>query len=208
MLGDLIEQIDMNMEKISEFFKQPEKKSKVFDFVLRGDLDECIECMNVLNVLDLDKHGVQFLCFQEEGTSYTDRTRQINGLIEIKEGTTVEGVIRFFRNLDIPLWNCISIITVCEDVNFWLNHSFKKKNRFVGVVLEKGTLTVPPYSPLFKVIETKSEEPLKSQLLKLAEKGHPEAAAVLMSQVLHVPEPEVEDLPDWDRRSRWKKNIY
>ena len=160
MVGDLIE---MNMEKISEFFKQHEKKSKVFDFVLRGDLDECIECMNVLNVLDLDKHGVQFLCFKEEGTSYIDicRTRQINGLIEMKEGTTIEGVIRFFRNLDIPLWDCISIITVCEDVNFWLNHSFKKKNRFDGVALEKGTLTVPPYCPLFKVIETKSEEPKK-----------------------------------------------
>ena len=145
MLRDLIEHIDMNMEKISEFFKQPEKKSKVFDFVLRGDLDKCVECMNVLNVLDLDKHGVQFLC-----TSYTDRTRQINGLIEMKEGTTIEGVIRLFRNLNIPLWECVSMIGVCKDVNFWLNHSFKKKNRFDGVVLEKGTLTVPPYSPLLK----------------------------------------------------------
>ena len=57
----------MNMNKIPKFFKKTEKKSKVFDFVLRGDLDECIECMNVLNVLDLDKHGVQFLCFRERG---------------------------------------------------------------------------------------------------------------------------------------------
>ena len=146
MLGDLIEHIDMNAEKISEFFKQPEKKSKVFDFVLRGDSDECIECMKALNVLDLDKRGVQFLC-----TSYIDGTRQINGLIEIKEGTTIEGVIRLFCNLNIPLWDCISMITVCKDVNFWLNHSFKKKNRFVGVMMEKGTLTVPPYSPLFKL---------------------------------------------------------
>ena len=153
MLGDLIE---MNMEKISEFFKQPEKKSKVFDFVLRGNLDDCIECMNILNVLDLDEHGVQFLCFKEEGTSYIDDTRQLHGLIELKEGTTVEGVIWFFRNLDIPLWDCITMITVCKDVNFWLNHSFKKENRFVGEVLEKGTLTVPPYSPLFKEIELDS----------------------------------------------------
>ena len=137
------------MEKISKFLKKAHKKNKVFDFALRGALDDCVECMNVLNVSDLDKHGVQFLCFKEEGTSYTNGTRQITGLIETKEGTTVEGVIRFFRNLDIPLWDCIHRITVCEDVNFWLDHSFKKENRFVGVVLEKGTLTVPPYSPLF-----------------------------------------------------------
>ena len=149
MLGDLIEQIDMDKEKISEFFKQPEKKSKVFEFVLRENLDKRNECMNILNVLDLDKHGVQFLCLKEEGTSYTDGARQINGLIEIKEGTTIEGVITIFRNHNITLRNCISMIAVCKDVNFWLTHSFKKKNRFVGVVLEKGTLTVPPYSPLF-----------------------------------------------------------
>ena len=151
ILGDLIEHIDMDVEKISEFFKRPDKKSKVFEFVLRGNLDKRIECMNILNVLDLDKHGVQFLCFKEEGTG------QINCLIEIKEGTTIEGVITIFRNLDIPLWDCVSMIAVCKDVNFWLTHSFKKKNRFVGAVLEKGTLTVPPYSPLFKVNHTEEE---------------------------------------------------
>ena len=137
------------MDKISEFFKRPLKKSKVFNFVMRGDLNECVKCMNVLNILDLDNHGVQFLCIRDEGTSNTDGTRNINGLIEMKEGTTIEEVIRFFSNHNIPLWDRISMTAVCNDVNFWLNHYFKKKNRFVGVVLEKGTLTVPPYSPLF-----------------------------------------------------------
>ena len=138
MLGDLV---DMNMEKVPKLFRRVEKKNKVFDFVLRGDLDACIECMNILNVLNLDKHGVQFLCIQEEGSSYIDGTRKINGLIEMKEATTVEGVIRLFRNLDIPLWDCTSMISMCEDVNFWLNRFPRKKNRFVGVFLEKGTLT-------------------------------------------------------------------
>ena len=124
-----------------------DKKSKVFDFALRGDLDECIECMNILNVLDLDKHGVQFLCIRDEGTPNIDGTRYIKGLIEMKEGTTIEGMKRFFCHLDIPLWDCIFMVGVCNDVNSWLKH--KKKNRFVGVALEKGTLTVPPYSPLF-----------------------------------------------------------
>ena len=135
MLGDLV---DMNMEKVPKLFRRVEIKNKVFDFVLRGDLDACIECMNVLN---LDKHGIQFLCIQEEEPSYIGGTRKINGLIEMKEATTVDGVIRLFRNPDIPLWDCTSIISVCEDVNFWLNRFPRKKNRFVGVFLEKGTLT-------------------------------------------------------------------
>ena len=147
-LGDLI---DMNMEKVPKLFRRIETKNKVFNFVLAGNLDKCVECMNVLNVLDLDKHGIQFLCFREEGTSRTDGTRKIRGLIERKEGTTVGGVERFFRNLDAPLWDCTSLVSLCEDVDFWLDRSLLVDNRSIGVVLEKGTLTVPPYSPLFKV---------------------------------------------------------
>ena len=142
MLGDLI---DMNMEKVPKLFRRVEKKNKVFDFVLRGDLDEC---MNILNALDLDKHGVQFLCVRDKGISIIDDTRKIKGLIEMKEGTTVDGVTRFFRNLDIRLWDCISMVAVGDDIDLWLNH--KRKIRFDDVVLEKGTLTVPPYNPLFK----------------------------------------------------------
>ena len=136
-LGDLV---DMNMEKVPKLFRRVEKKNKVFDFVLCGDLDESTECMNILNVLNLDKHGVQFLRIQEEGPSNINGTRKIKGLIEMKEGTTVDGVIRFFHNLDIRLWDCTSVISMCNDVNLWLHRN--KKNRFAGVVLEKGTLTV------------------------------------------------------------------
>ena len=59
-------------------------------------------------------------------------------------------MIRFFRALDIPLWDCISLINLCEDVNSWLEPCFKKKTRPTsitlekgGIVLEKGTLRVP-----------------------------------------------------------------
>ena len=133
------------MDKV--FIKRSVKKSKVFNFALRGDWGEFTECMKILKVLDLDKHGIQFLCIRDEGTSDIDGKMHITGLIEMKEGKTVDGVIRFFRNLDIRLWDCISMVAVCNDVNLWLKH--KKKIRFAGAVLEKGTLTVPPYSPLF-----------------------------------------------------------
>ena len=129
----------MRMDKV--FIKRSVKKSKVFNFALRGDWGEFTECMKILKVLDLDKHGIQFLCIRDEGTSDIDGKMHIKGLIEMKEGTTVDGVIRFFRNLDIRLWECTSVISMCEDVNSWLNH--KKKNRFAGAVLEKGILTVP-----------------------------------------------------------------
>ena len=127
------------MDKV--FIKRSVKKSKVFNFALRGDWGEFTECMKILKVLDLDKHGIQFLCIRDEGTSDIDGKMHIKGLIEMKEGTTVDGVIRFFRNLDIRLWDCISVVAVCNDVNLWLNHN--KKIRFAGAVLEKGILTVP-----------------------------------------------------------------
>ena len=147
-LGDLI---DMNMEKVPKLSRRIETKHKVFDFALVGNLGKCNECINILNALDLNKHGIQFLWFREEGISRTDDTRSIRGLIETKEGTTVDGVMRFFRNLDAPLWDCTSLVSLCEDVNYWLYRSRLVDKRSIGVVLEKGTLTVPPYSPLFKV---------------------------------------------------------
>ena len=136
----------MNMDKVSEFFK-PLKKNKVFNFVIRGDLNKCTQCMNVLNVLDLDEHSIQFLCIQHEGTPNSDGTRNIHGLLEMKEGTTIDEVITFFRHFEIPLWDYISMVAACNNVHSWLNH--REKNRFASVVLEKGSLTVPPYSPLF-----------------------------------------------------------
>ena len=158
MLGDLTDQIDMNMEKVPKLSRRVESKHKVFNFGLSGNLDESIKCINILNALDLNKHGIQFLCFREEGISRTDDTRKIRGLIETKEGTTVDGVMRFFRNLDAPLWDCTSLVSLCEDVNFWLYRSGLVDKRSIGVVLEKGTLTVPPYSPLFKVPEPEVED--------------------------------------------------
>ena len=49
----------MNMDTVSAFFA-PLEKNKVFNIILRGDLNTCTECMNVLNVLDLDEHGIEF----------------------------------------------------------------------------------------------------------------------------------------------------
>ena len=127
------------MDKV--FIKRSVKKSKVFNFALRGDWGEFTECMKILKVLDLDKHSIQFLCIRDEGTSDIDGKMHITELVEMKEGTTVDEVIRFFRNLDIRLWDCISVVAVCNDVNLWLNHN--KKIRFAGAVLKKGILTVP-----------------------------------------------------------------
>ena len=137
------------MDRILAFVNRPHRKSKVFNFVMRCGLKEFHKCMDLLYALDLDKHGIQFLCIKDEGTSNTDGTRNVNGLIEMKEGTTVEGVQTFFPHLDITYGNGLCETGVCFDVNSWLKHYIKKKNRFVGVALEKGTLTVPPYSPLF-----------------------------------------------------------
>ena len=150
MMGNLTDQIAMNTEKALKLSRSTETKHKVFDFVLAGNFNECVACINILNVVDLDEHGIQFLCLKEDGVSYTNGAIKFVGLIEVKKGTTIEGMTRFFRALDIPLWDCISLISLCEDVNSWLEACFKKKARPTsitlekgGVVLKKGTLTVP-----------------------------------------------------------------
>ena len=155
MMGDLTDQIAMNKEKALKLSRSTETKHKVFDFALAGNLDECIACINILNVMDLDEHGIQFLCLKEDGVSYTNRAIKFAGLIGVKKGTTIEGMIRFFRALDIPLWDCISLVSLCEDVNSWLEPCFKKKTRPTsitlekgGIVLEKGTLRVPAHEDL------------------------------------------------------------
>ena len=136
----------MNMDKISAFFV-PLEKNKVFNFTLRGDLNTCTECMNVLKVLDPDEHGIQFLYVQHEGTPNSNGTRNIHGLLEMKEYATIADVLTFFDRFEFPLRDHISRVAECKNVHCWVD--FKKKNRFDSVVLEKGSLTVPPYSPLF-----------------------------------------------------------
>ena len=136
----------MNMDIVSAFFA-PLEKNKVFNFILRGDLNTCTECMNVLNVLDLDEHGIEFLYVQHEGTPNSNGTRNIHGLLRMKEYATIADVLAFFRRSEFPLGVHISRVAECNNIYCWVD--FRKKNRFDSVVLEKGSLTVPPYSPLF-----------------------------------------------------------
>ena len=130
MMGDLTDEIDM--EKALKLSKSTEPKHKVFAFNLDGTLDECVDCVNILNAVDLDEHGLQFLYLKEDKVSYVYRGIKFDGLIGVKKATTIEGMIRFFRALDIPLWDCISLVSLCEDVNSWL-----EKKTYLG--LEKGT---------------------------------------------------------------------
>ena len=116
MTGDLTGEIDM--EKALKLSKST--KHKVFDFTLDGTLDECVACVNILNAVDLDEHGLQFLYLKEDKVSYINRGIKFNGLIGVKKATTIEEMIRFFRALDVPLWECISLISLCEDVHSWL----------------------------------------------------------------------------------------
>ena len=132
------------------------RKSKVFHFGVEGKLEEFQQCMRVIHTLDLDKYGIQYFCIKDVGIAKTalripktDGTRNIHGLIEMKEATTNEEVHKFFTRNKIPLWDRICEMGVSDDVNWWLKHYIGEKNRFKGVALEKGTLTVPPYSPLF-----------------------------------------------------------
>ena len=135
----------MNMNIASAFFA-PLTKNKVFNFTLRGDLNKCTECMNVFNVLDLDEHGIEFLCVQHEATPNSNGTRNIHGLLRMKEYASIADVLTFFRRSEFPLRDHISRVAECKNIYWWVD--LMKKNRFDSVVLEKGSLTVPPYSPL------------------------------------------------------------
>ena len=139
MMGDLTDEIAM--EKALKLSKSTGTKHKVFDFTLDGTLDECVACANILNAVDLDEHGLQFLYLKEDKVSYVNRGIKFKGLIGVKKATTIEGMISFFRALDIPLWDCISLVSLCEDVNSWL-----EKKTYLR--LEKGTHRVPAHEDL------------------------------------------------------------
>ena len=119
-----------------------------------------------MNGLDLDEYGIQFLCVKEDGVSPRPGMPHFGdislaGLIEVKEDTTIGELEMFFRALDAPFWDCISLISLCEDVNSWLKSCFIKKGRPTGislekggVVMKKGTLTVPaPVKPFSITLE-------------------------------------------------------
>ena len=146
------------MEKSQYLFRRVEIKFKLFEFYLVGNLDDCGACIKILNALDLDEHGIQFLCLKEDGVSPHPGKPHLGdialaGLLEVKKGTTVGELEMFFRTLDAPFWDCVSLVSLCEDVNSWLNSCFIKKGRPLGinlkkggVVMKKGTLTIPAHA--------------------------------------------------------------
>ena len=146
------------MEKVQYLFRRVEVKFKLLEFYLAGNLVDCGACIKILNELDLDEHGIQFLCVKEDGVSPRPGMRhfgdiKLAGLLEVKKGTTVGELEMFFRTLDAPFRDCISLISLCEDANSWLKPCFIKKARPLGislkkggVVMKKGTLTVPAHA--------------------------------------------------------------
>ena len=154
------------MEKAHNLFTSVEIKFKLFDFYLNGNYDDCNACIKILNALDLDEHGIQFLCVKEDGVSPRPGMPHLgdialSGLIEVEKGATIGELEMFFRALDAPFWDCISLVSLCEDVNSWLNSCFIKKARPTsislergGVIMKKGTLTVPaPVKPSSVTLE-------------------------------------------------------
>ena len=153
------------MEKAPELSTHVEKKNKVFKFFLSGDFNDCTACIKILNALDLDEHGIQFLCLKENGFCCGEIS--LAGLLEVKEGTIVDGMPRFFRTLDNLFWDCITTFSLCDDVDSWLVPCFEKKVRPTwltlkkgGVVMKKGALTVP--TPEKEGVVMKKKEPLGS----------------------------------------------
>ena len=137
----------MNMEKAPKLSTHIEIKNKVFEFYLSGDFNDCATCIKILNALDLNEHGIQFLCLKENGFCCGEIS--LVGLIEVKEDTIIDGMPRFLRTIDIPFLDCINTVRLCKDVDSWLAPCFTKKVRPTwltlekgGVVMKKGTLTV------------------------------------------------------------------
>ena len=142
------------MEKRRKLSTHNEIKSKLFEFYLTGVWGDYNACIKILNDLDLNEHGIQFLCVKEDGASVRPRNTQIMdvglaGLIEMKEGTTVGELVLFFRALLTPFQRCLSLIKLCKDGQVWLGSCFEKKETHNptiitrgGIVMKKGTLTV------------------------------------------------------------------
>ena len=118
----------MNMEKVPELSTHVEIKTKVFEFFLSGDYSACAACIKTLNALDLDEHGIQFLCLKENGFCCGEIS--LVGLMEVKEDTVIDGVPRFFRRTrDYQFLDCLNTLRLCKDVDSWLAPCFTKKVR-------------------------------------------------------------------------------
>ena len=137
----------MNMEKAPKLSTHVEIKTKVFKFYLSGNFNDCAACIKILNALDLDEHGIQFLCLKENG--FCCDNISLAGLMEVKEDTVIDGMPRFFRRTrDYQFLDCITHLSLCSDVDSWLAPCFEKKLNPTwltlekgGVVIKKGTLT-------------------------------------------------------------------
>ena len=126
-----------------------------------------------MNDLDLNEHGIQFLCVKEDGASTRPRNSQIMdvglaGLIEMNEGTTVGELVLFFRALLTPFQHCLSLVKLCKDSQVWLGSCFEKKetrNPTIitrgGMVMKKGTLTVLASVNTSFVMKKKEKLPAK-----------------------------------------------
>ena len=130
------------MEKVPKLSSRPEFTHKVFEFSLTGDSRKCFA---ILNALDLDKHGIKFLHLRDRVTPIGCSRKYLNGIIEMKEGTTLDGMKGFFRNLD--LWDYISTIGT-SDAFAALVNAHERNITFDDLMLEKGTLTEPNFEIL------------------------------------------------------------
>ena len=148
------------MEKAHNLFTSVEIKFKLFNFYLDGNYVDCKACIKILNALDLDEHGIQFLCVKEDGVSPRPGMPQFGdlnlaGLIEVKEYVTLGEMVRFFRALDVPFPGCFSFIAPFEDIQTWLASCVEKKgnpNTITmeqgGILVKKGTPTPPDFKSL------------------------------------------------------------
>ena len=127
-----------------------EKGHKRFEFYLTGRSGDYNGCIKILNDLDLNEHGIQYLCVKEDGASTRPRNSQnmaahLVGLIEMKEGTDVGEMVLFFRALLTPFQHCLSLIKLFKDGQVWHESCFEKRG---GEVVNKGTPTKPDVKSL------------------------------------------------------------
>ena len=120
-----------------------EKGHRRFDFYLAGCRGDYNACIKILNDLNLDDHGIQYLCVKEDGTSIRPGKHRFGGvnlagLIEMKEGTDVGEMVVFFHALLTPFQHCLSLIKLCKDGPVFDGSCFEKKG---SVMVKKGTPT-------------------------------------------------------------------